>query len=73
MPRCVKEGEMSDRRERREAPRDDERTGKYGGDDGALEHERTEVAPGEDTGIEGTPLGKEGDDVRSHPDRRRRR
>jgi hypothetical protein len=31
------------------------RTGKYGGDDGALENEREETRPGEDTGLTGTP------------------
>jgi hypothetical protein len=33
----------------------EERTGTYGGDDGALEHEREEVQPGEDSGMTGTP------------------
>ncbi len=33
----------------------DDRTGTYGGDDGAMEHERTLTAPGEDTGTTGTP------------------
>ncbi len=28
----------------------DDRTGKYGGDDGALEHEQAVIAPGEDPG-----------------------
>jgi len=28
-------------------PKTDDRTGKYGGDDGALEHEREELQPGE--------------------------
>ncbi len=28
----------------------EDRTGKYGGDDGALEHERALIAPGEDPG-----------------------
>ena len=32
------------------------RTGKYGGDDGALEHERAEIQPGEDPGITSTPM-----------------
>jgi len=36
----------------------EERTGKYGGDDGALEHERTEIQPGEDAGLTDTPTGK---------------
>ena len=37
-------------------PRDtDDRTGEYGGDDGALENEREEIQPGEDTGLTGTP------------------
>ncbi len=62
---------MGAERERREPNPADERTGEHGGDDGALEHERTEVAPGEDTGIEATPVGKEKGDVRTHPDRGR--
>ncbi len=33
----------------------EDRTGKYGGDDGALENERALIAPGEDTGMTGTP------------------
>lgn len=35
--------------------RQEERTGEYGGDDGALEHERAEITPGEDPGITATP------------------
>lgn len=61
---------MGDERQRREPAREDDRTGKYGGDDGALEHERTEVAPGEDAGIEGSPRRLEQTDARPHPDRR---
>ena len=34
---------------------DRDRTGEYGGDDGAMEHERAEIVPGEDTGLTGTP------------------
>ncbi len=33
----------------------DNRTGKYGGDDGAMENERAEIQPGEDTGMTATP------------------
>ena len=62
---------MVDERERRKPNPEEERTGKYGGDDGALEHERTEIEPGEDAGIEATPVGKEKADVQAHPDRRR--
>jgi len=36
----------------------DDRTGKYGGDDGAMEHERAETQPGEDTGMGSSPAGK---------------
>ncbi len=36
----------------------DDRTGKYGGDDGALENERAETQPGEDTGMTATPTGQ---------------
>ncbi len=41
----------------------EDRTGKYGGDDGALENERALIAPGEDPGIverppPGEPLGQ---------------
>jgi hypothetical protein len=48
---------MTDERTRRRAEPDktQDRTGKYGGDDGALEHEREAIQPGEDPGIEGTP------------------
>lgn len=37
-----------------------DRTGKYGGDDGALEHEREEIEPGEDPGIEASPVPPQG-------------
>ncbi len=33
----------------------EDRTGTYGGDDGALENERADIQPGEDTGMTGTP------------------
>ena len=36
----------------------DDPTGKYGGDDGALEHERAEIQPGEDTRMSSSPAGK---------------
>ena len=36
----------------------EDRTGEYGGDDGAMEHERTETGPGEDTGVTGTPTDR---------------
>jgi hypothetical protein len=36
----------------------DDRTGEYGGDDGALESERAEITPGEDTGMTATPTGQ---------------
>jgi hypothetical protein len=36
----------------------DDRTGKYGGDDGAMENERAEIQPGEDAGLTDTPVGK---------------
>ncbi len=36
----------------------EERTGKYGGDDGAMENERAEITPGEDPGTTATPTGK---------------
>ncbi len=39
-------------------PKADDRTGKYGGDDGALENERADIQPGEDTGTTGTPTGQ---------------
>lgn len=39
-------------------PNTDDRTGKYGGDDGALEHERAVIQPGEDTGMTATPTGQ---------------
>ena len=48
---------MTDERTRRETDPDKTqgRTGKYGGDDGALEHEREEIQPGEDPGLTDTP------------------
>ncbi len=33
-------------------------TGKYGGDDGAMENERAEITPGEDPGMSSSPAGK---------------
>jgi len=36
----------------------EDRTGKYGGDDGALENERAETQPGEDTGMSSSSAGK---------------
>ena len=39
-------------------PTADDRTGKYGGDDGAMENERAEIQPGEDTGMTATPTGQ---------------
>ena len=36
----------------------EDRTGKYGGDDGAMENERAEITPGEDPGTTDTPTGK---------------
>ncbi len=36
----------------------EDRTGKYGGDDGAMENERAEITPGEDPGTSATPTGK---------------
>jgi hypothetical protein len=36
----------------------EERTDKYGGDDGAMEHERAEITPGEDPGTIATLVGK---------------
>jgi len=33
----------------------EDRTGKYGGDDGAMENERADIQPDEDTGMTGTP------------------
>jgi hypothetical protein len=32
-----------------------DRTGTYGGDDGAMENERADIRPGEDTGLTGMP------------------
>jgi hypothetical protein len=36
----------------------EDRTGKYGGDDGALENERAEITDGEDPGTTAVPTGK---------------
>ena len=44
---------MSGREEQTE-----DRTGKYGGDDGAMENERAEITEGEDPGTTATPTGK---------------
>ncbi len=38
----------------KQQPTADDRTGPYSGDDGALENERAETAPGEDTGMAST-------------------
>jgi hypothetical protein len=35
----------------KQQPTADDRTGTYGGDDGALENERALIAPGEDPGV----------------------
>ena len=35
-----------------------DRTGEYGGDDGAMENERAEITSGEDTGMTATPTGQ---------------
>ena len=37
----------------------EDRTGKYGGDDGAMENERAEIQPGEDPGTTDTPTGRQ--------------
>jgi len=37
----------------------EDRTGTYGGDDGAMENERAEIQPGEDTGMTGTPTDQQ--------------
>ncbi len=47
---------MADKDKR--SPNSDDRTGKYGGDDGAMENERAETQPGEDTGMSSSPAGK---------------
>jgi hypothetical protein len=44
----------------RTAQADDDRTGKYGGDDGALEHESAETNTPEDTGSKVEPGRKAG-------------
>ncbi len=36
----------------------EDRTGTYGGDDGALENEQAAITPGEDPGTTATPTGK---------------
>lgn len=36
-----------------------DRTGTYGGDDGALENERADIAPGEDTGMTSAPTDQQ--------------
>ena len=52
---------MTDERAQHQAESDEtrDRTGEYGGDDGALEHERADIQPGEDPGIAGTPVPTE--------------
>lgn len=46
--------------ERDQASKDDDRTGEYGGDDGALEHETGETNTPEDTGSKVEPGRKDG-------------
>lgn len=48
----------------------DDRTGKYGGDDGALEHERAETQPGEDTGMTATPTAQPAKTGKSQAERK---
>lgn len=48
---------MTDQKQQQDS---ENRTGKYGGDDGALEHERAEIQPGEDTGLTATPSANTG-------------
>lgn len=47
-----------------------DRAGKYGGDDGALEHERSETAPGEETGTTGTPAKRPAKTGKTRPERK---
>ena len=47
---------MANKDERSQGTND--RTGEYGGDDGAMENERAEITQGEDTGMTATPTGQ---------------
>ena len=67
---------MTDERKQRHTEPDTTqgRTGEYGGDDGALEHERAEIAPGEDAGITGTPVpAKQSETPAEQAERQQRR
>jgi len=48
----------------------EDRTGKYGGDDGAMENERAAIAPGEDPGTPGTPTGQSSKTGKTQPERK---
>ena len=48
-----------------------DRTGEYGGDDGALENERELIAPGEDTGMTAMPTGETAPTGKTQTERKR--
>ena len=61
------EGTVADQQKQ---PHTDDRTGEYGGDDGALENERELIAPGEDPGLTGTPTGQAPQQGKSQAERK---
>jgi len=48
----------------------EDRTGKYGGDDGALENEREELQPGEDSGMTSTPTAQPAETGKTQAERK---
>ena len=48
----------------------EDRTGQYGGDDGAMEHERADSQSGEDPGTTGTPTGRQPASGKSQAERK---
>ena len=48
----------------------EDRTGKYGGDDGALGNERADIQPGEDAGTTATPTGQGAQSGKSQAERK---
>ncbi len=48
----------------------EDRTGQYGGDDGAMEHERADSQSGEGPGTTGTPTGRQPASGKSQAERK---
>lgn len=45
----------------------EDRTGRYGGNEGPLGHERADLAPGKDSGTTGTPIGRSSKTGKTRP------